>query len=127
MGVTIDGQEAGSQTQTEFGELVHTAVAQAPPGGSTTVEFTLEGTVEPGAYRLDVLPQPMTEPDQLNLRIDDGHRTTEFVGDLDRTLRFGPDDVPADGPTPDVDTGLLVGLVAVGLSAWFVARRREAL
>ena len=117
-GSHIDGQAAGSLTQTEFGEHVHTAVAQAPPGGSTTVEFTLDGTVEPGPYRLDVLPQPMTEPDRLDLRVDDGsshdrlRRRSRPPPALRARRRAGgrPED-------PTSTPGLLVAIVAGGLLA----------
>ncbi len=124
--VTIDGKESGWATQTEFGAPVHAAIAQVPPGGSTTVEFHLSGAVGEGPYRLEVIPQPMATPDELSVEISSGAEVTTAAGPLDRTIRV----VAAAPPTADerhtTDLVLLCLVLVGGALGWFLVRRRRA-
>src|SRR5262249_12808702 len=54
----------------EDGGSVYTALVDVPPGGSTTVKFLLEGTVDVhDGYRLEVVPQPLVNPDHLDVHV----------------------------------------------------------
>ena len=42
-----------------------------PPGGSTTVEVDYVGTVAAGPYELLVRPQPLPNPDEIEINVVD--------------------------------------------------------
>jgi len=123
--VTIDGRPDGWATQTEFGAPVYTAVAQAPPGGSTTVEFRLVGRVDEGPYRLQVIPQPMATPDRMSVEIRTGDALATDAGPLDRTITVtAAGRTPADHRLP-TDLAVLCLLLVLGALSWFVVRQRQ--
>ncbi|HEX2383483.1 MAG TPA: DUF4012 domain-containing protein [Acidimicrobiales bacterium] len=54
----------------EYGRSVFTALVDVPPGAETTVTFDLEGTIDVhDGYRLEVLPQPLVNPDHLEVHV----------------------------------------------------------
>jgi hypothetical protein len=64
-GVSI---ERGAST--EYGRSVYTALVDVHAQAEATVTFELEGTLDlRGGYRLDVLPQPLVNPDHLDVHV----------------------------------------------------------
>jgi hypothetical protein len=54
----------------EYGRSLYTALVDVPPGGATTVKFVLEGTLDVhDGYRLEVVPQPLVNPDHLDVHV----------------------------------------------------------
>jgi len=54
----------------EYGRWVYTALVDVPAGAETTVTFELEGTMDlRDGYRLEVLPQPLVNPDRLDVHV----------------------------------------------------------
>ncbi len=87
--VTADGAPVPIQSQSEFGHHVYSGRVVLAPGGSTTLVFTLTGTVSAGTYRLAALPQPGVSPEQLTVTVD-----------ADR-VPTGEEGWPATATTPD--------------------------
>lgn len=86
---TLDRAPLAIEPQREFGGQVYSALVTVPAGQTTTLRFELEGLVTTGAdYRLDVLSQPMINPDGVRIAV-------------------GTDD-------PDARIGSADGLVVVG-------------
>jgi hypothetical protein len=70
----VDVKRAGFHVprgaSSEYGRSVYTALVDVPPGGSTTVKFVLEGTLDVhDGYHLEVVPQPLVNPDHLNVHV----------------------------------------------------------
>jgi hypothetical protein len=54
----------------EYGRSVYTALVDVPAGGQTTVKFILDGILDVHAgYRLEVVPQPLVNPDHLDVHV----------------------------------------------------------
>ena len=69
-GATVDGQPVGTEPQHELGSPVFSLLVTIPSGATATVVFQLEGEVAPGPeYHLDLLNQPMANPDQAHVVI----------------------------------------------------------
>jgi hypothetical protein len=68
---TIDGQPETLGRGTEAGMPVwDTPVVQVPPGKTVTIVLQIEGTVNlANGFDLRILPQPVAQPDQLDLRV----------------------------------------------------------
>lgn len=97
---TIDRAPLGIEPQREFGGQVYSALVTVPAGRATSLRFELEGVLSTGAdYRLDVLSQPMINPDGVRIAV-------------------GTDD-------PDATIGSADGLVVVGGSASIDATMTE--
>jgi hypothetical protein len=63
---TLNGSATGASRRTELGVDAYTVITDIPAGGQSVLTFQLTGTIDPGPdYRLDVLPQPLVNPDQL--------------------------------------------------------------
>src|SRR5699024_6181911 len=76
---TLDGAPVGARTQDEFGVHTYGVPGELAPMSTRTLVLELEGFTQPGQpYRLDVIPQPTANPDQLTLRI--GRRGAEGGG-----------------------------------------------
>ncbi len=57
-------------TSEEYGRSVYTALVDVPPGAQRTVKFLLVGAIDVNdGYRLEVLPQPLVNPDRLDVRV----------------------------------------------------------
>lgn len=68
--VAVDGVESGASRRRELGLDAYTIVSDIPPGGEVTLSFHLVGAVAPGTdYRIDLLPQPIANPDQVSLKV----------------------------------------------------------
>ena len=49
---------------------MYTALVDVAPGAETTVSFELQGTIDVhDGYRLEVLPQPLVNPDHLEVQV----------------------------------------------------------
>ena len=69
-GATVDGVAVGVEPQRELGSPVFSLLVTIPSGATSTVEFQLAGQVDAGAeYHLDLLNQPMANPDQARVTI----------------------------------------------------------
>ncbi|HVM06438.1 MAG TPA: DUF4012 domain-containing protein [Acidimicrobiales bacterium] len=66
---TADGQVVPLEVGRERGRNVYSAYVTVPPGATLAVRITLEGEVAPGPYRLDILRQPMVEPDRVKVEV----------------------------------------------------------
>jgi hypothetical protein len=72
----LDGEPLPIEVQTEAGRKVYSTFLELGPGGEATVEMTLSGVITgEGGYRLDVAPQVLALPDQLDVTVRDGNRT----------------------------------------------------
>nr|WP_283250917.1 DUF4012 domain-containing protein [Rhabdothermincola salaria] len=90
--VTVDGRPGGVQAQTEFGQPVYSTTVDVGPGATRTVVFELSGVVPSWPYRLEVLPQPTANPDQLTVRIEgapDLGAAPQFEGPLGPPFSIG--------------------------------------
>jgi hypothetical protein len=68
--VTIAGESVSRAATTEYGRSVYTALVDVYAGTETTVTFELEGTMDLShGYRLDVVPQALVNPDDLEVRV----------------------------------------------------------
>jgi hypothetical protein len=68
--VTVDGQPSGVQYQDELGIHTYGVPLDIAPGATTTVTWQVAGAIAPGPdYRLDVLPQPLVNDDQLSVKV----------------------------------------------------------
>lgn len=82
------GRSIGRGAYQEYDRFKYTALLDVPAGREVTVMFELEGPMDVRAgYHLDVVPQPLVNPDQLRvnvegtagwLRHDDGTLVTEL-------------------------------------------------
>ena len=87
--VTIDGEPAGVQIQTEFNGPVLSLPVDIDPGATVTVVFELSGAIADGPYNMEVLPQATANPDVLQVQIREKGSLPEklsFAGPLDRTI-----------------------------------------
>jgi hypothetical protein len=67
---TLDGQPLGVEYQMEKGAQVYSADVSLAPGQTSTVVLHLEGTIQGGStYRLQVLNQPLVNPDSLSVTV----------------------------------------------------------
>jgi hypothetical protein len=67
---SLDGAPMGVEPQREFGGNVFSQLVTIPPGGTVELRFRLEGLREPGpGYRLDLLAQPLANPDQITVAV----------------------------------------------------------
>jgi hypothetical protein len=79
--VTQDGESIPRGAIEAHDRNRFTALLDVPPGGRVTVVFELEGAIDVrNGYHLDVVPQPMVHPDQLQVRVR-GDGSWEPVGD----------------------------------------------
>jgi len=85
--VSLDGEPGGSENQTESGSNVYSVSVRLAPGQTRTVTFELAGTVDPGPYRLDVLPQPLATTDDVTVVLNGDHQL--FAGPLMSRLELG--------------------------------------
>jgi hypothetical protein len=68
--VTVDGEAAGVEAQSELGGPVYSVPISIAPGATTTIVLQLAGEVEDAAdYSLDLLSQPLVHADDLTLSI----------------------------------------------------------
>jgi hypothetical protein len=68
--VTVDGRPIGRGSGREHGRARYTALLDVPPEGEVTVSFELEGSLDlDGGYHLDVVPQPLVNPDALEVAV----------------------------------------------------------
>ena len=68
--VTRGGVSVPRGATSEYGRSVYTALVDVPSGAETTVTFELEGTMDLSrGYRLEVLPQPLVNPDHLDVHV----------------------------------------------------------
>ena len=72
VGVVADGAPIPIQSQTELGHHVYSGRVVLAPGASTTLVFTMRGSVNAGTYRLAALPQPGVNPDRFTVTVDAG-------------------------------------------------------
>jgi len=89
MSVTIDGEPAGVQIQTEFNGPVLSLPVDIDPGATVTVVFELSGAISSGNYNIAVFPQATANPDALGVRVREigaSRYTRSFAGPLDRTI-----------------------------------------
>jgi hypothetical protein len=69
--VTRDGRPISRGASTDYGLNRHTALVDIAPQSEVTVVFELAGRLElDDGYRLDVVPQPLVNPDQVRVRVD---------------------------------------------------------
>jgi hypothetical protein len=69
-GVTVDGQPSGVQYQDELGLRTYGVPLDIPPGATVTITWQIAGAIAPGPdYRLDLLPQPLVNDDQLSVKV----------------------------------------------------------
>lgn len=66
---TRDGQPIGTQNQVELGHRVYSVRVDLAPTSTTTLVFHLRAALTPGAYRLQVVPQPAVVADQLAVTV----------------------------------------------------------
>lgn len=87
--VTIDGEPAGVQIQTEFNRPVFSLPVDIDPGATVTVVFELSGAISSDKYNIEVFPQATANPDVLNVQIREAgslRRLGDFAGPLDQTI-----------------------------------------
>jgi hypothetical protein len=69
----IDGSRVPFEAQRELGWSAYSTFLEVPPGATVTLELLLTGSIEPmgieGTYTLDVLAQPLVNPDEVSVRI----------------------------------------------------------
>jgi hypothetical protein len=85
---TLDGQAAAVGRQTEFGGNTYAIAVQVGPGESTRLTYRLTGPLSAlaadGTYRVDLLPQAFSAPDQWATTITvDGKEVDARSGPLD--------------------------------------------
>jgi hypothetical protein len=83
VGLSGNGQPYGAVPKEEFGFHSYTAYVDLPPGGSTTLVFSLAGSSKPAhAYRLRISPQPLVNADDVAVSITatDGWRPEHQPG-----------------------------------------------
>lgn len=69
--VVQQGRSIGRGAFEEHGRKRYTAQVDVPPGQTVTVVFELEGRMDlSDGYRLDVVPQPLVNPDRLRVTVD---------------------------------------------------------
>jgi hypothetical protein len=66
---TLDGQPTAVENGAELGVTAVSAFVATPPGGTTTLVVRLHGTVPGPRYRLDLVAQPLVEPERARIRI----------------------------------------------------------
>lgn len=66
---TLDGEPILLQRNVEVGTNALSTVVAVPPGGERTLVIELTGTYRGSEYRLDLLGQPMVNPDQAEVTI----------------------------------------------------------
>ena len=67
----FDGEETGFEVHREGGFRVYSQWVDLEPGQELTIELELMGELPPGQiYELDVLRQPVVNPDQLSARVE---------------------------------------------------------
>jgi hypothetical protein len=66
---TPDGEPTAVENGTELGVTAVSAFVATPPGGTTTLVVRLRGTVPGPRYRLDLVAQPLVEPERARIRI----------------------------------------------------------
>ncbi len=96
--VTVDGLPRGVQAQTEFGGPVYSATVDVGPGATRTVVFELSGVVPAWPYRLQIVPQPTANPDQMTVSVDGAPKmgpAPQFRGELGPVVRL-PDQPGSD-------------------------------
>jgi hypothetical protein len=93
----VDGREAAVQSEREVGRNVYSTFVSIPPGGATTIELDLQGTIEGRRYELELYPQALAAADEATVTVEtaggvpvvgegfetDG-ATATFAGPLDR-------------------------------------------
>jgi hypothetical protein len=91
-GVTVDGQRGGANTQPELGVQVHSVPVELAAGQTRTVVFELKGFAPAEPYLVDVIPQPLANPDTFSLRVTEGDEAAPYAfdGTLDRRLELQP-------------------------------------
>ncbi len=99
-GVTVDGQASSAASRRELGVRAYSLRVDIARGEAVTIQFDLSGTIEAGGgYRLDVLPQPLVNPDQLTVSVapavDPSNRQVLFDGPNSRVQQL--DAAPASG------------------------------
>ncbi len=68
--VKRNGRSVPRGANQEYGRWAYTALVDVPPGADRTVRFDLEGTIDVhDGYRLDVVPQPLVNPDHLDVNV----------------------------------------------------------
>jgi len=68
--VTRGGVSIARGASAEYGRSVYTALVDVRAQAETTVTFELEGTLDlHGGYQLDVLPQPLVNPDHVDVHV----------------------------------------------------------
>lgn len=69
--VTQGGRSIGRGAYPEYDRFKYTALLDVPAGREVTVMFELEGPMDVRAgYHLDVVPQPLVNPDQLRVNVE---------------------------------------------------------
>jgi hypothetical protein len=68
--VKQNGRSVPRGANQEYGRWAYTALVDVPPGANRMVRFDLEGTIDVhDGYRLDVVPQPLVNPDHLDVKV----------------------------------------------------------
>lgn len=81
-GLTQDGQPVGWATVEEYGRAKHSVLVDVAPESEVTLRFVLRGRLDlSNGYRLDLVAQPLTEPDDLAVRVRAAGRLVEEVRD----------------------------------------------
>ena len=87
---TLDGKPLDVQGAAEFGRLAHSVFVDVPAGSTRTVVFRLGGHVRGGgAYRLDVVRQPLIYDDVFSLHLRGaGRRDIRQSGPISHDLHL---------------------------------------
>lgn len=90
---TIDGMPVDLVAEREVGlNAYDTPFFQIPQGKSVTVEIQLAGEVDlSDGYQLDIFPQPVANPDELNVNVTSTGRALTGPGTKGGAIRFDQD------------------------------------
>ncbi len=106
--VRIDGQIVPVEVLQEFGLKRYIVLATINPNQTVTVEFVLDGTIDPGSeYALEIATQPLVHDDKFSLTVQapgwrtDPRDSTLLTGDfvlrekVQGSIFFVPDEIDA--------------------------------
>jgi hypothetical protein len=69
--VMRNGVSVGRGSYVEYGRHVYTALLDVPPGTESMVVFNLRGSLDLShGYTLDVIPQPLANPDRISIHVN---------------------------------------------------------
>lgn len=95
--VRSEGSEQRPPRRTERGWNTYQLIVAVPPeGGSVTIEVELAGQIAPGPYELMLRPQPLPNPDRLEIvAVADGSTVFRHEGEILRRSVLSADGIRA--------------------------------